>query len=130
MKTTAEVIKTSGIDPKLVRAVIRQTGLENLADIAAHGIDGGFSGFVYYSETVPFFKRNKAEIVRLVESMADSLGEKPIDMVAAFGCLKGDDWTPSIARCLYGGRVTDDDTTVANALAWFAGEEVARAFED
>lgn len=39
----------------------------------------------------------------------------------------------SIARCLYGGRIrpgNDEDTQVANALAWFALEEVAQAIAD
>ncbi len=32
-----------------------------------------------------------------------------------------------IGECIYGGRLTDAHTTIANALAWFALEEVARA---
>lgn len=32
-----------------------------------------------------------------------------------------------IGECLYGGRLTDAHTQIANALAWFALEEVARA---
>ncbi len=33
------------------------------------------------------------------------------------------------ARALY-GRLASDDTQVANALAWFAAEEVARSIVD
>lgn len=40
------------------------------------------------------------------------------------------EYLPSVSRCLYGGRLKDEDTDVANALAWFALEEVARAFEE
>lgn len=32
-----------------------------------------------------------------------------------------------IGECLFGGKLTDAHTTIANALAWFALEEVARA---
>lgn len=132
MKTTAEVIRDSGIPPKLVRAVIRQLGgKESLEDIASHSIDGGFHGFIYYSDTVPFFKRNRAEILELVRRYADDFGTDPVSVVAGFNCLTDDSETrESAARCLFGGRLTDDDTQVANALAWFAGEEVARAFCD
>ncbi len=134
MRTTKEVVENSNIPAKLVRAVVRQLGgKESLGDIARHGIDGGFSGFIYYADTVAFFKRNRAEIAELARNMADDIGDRPMQLVAGFNCLR--DSAPaereaSIARCLYGARLTDEDTEVANALAWFAGEEVARAFTD
>jgi hypothetical protein len=130
--TTKQASERSGISEALVRAVVRQLGgRDYLADVARHGADAGFPGFMYYSDTVAFFKRNRAAILALVESMANDLGEEPLAMVAHFNCLAPADnqEKASIARCLYGGRLTDDDTQVANALAWFALEEVARAFE-
>lgn len=155
MKTTKQVIDCGRIPARLVRAVIRQTGKENLRDIAEHGADQGFKGFTYTRETVDFFKRNRASIVELAEQEADSMGENPAEMVAGFQCLAGRDlkrsqgygleadqaatrenkrklaeFMPSVCRCLYGGRLTEEDEVVANALAWFAAEEVARAFED
>jgi len=135
MKTTKQVIEASGIPAKLVRSVIRQLGgKEALQDITNHGINGSFNGFIYYVDTVAFFKRNRKDILSLARNMADDLGEDTISMIAGFNCLagpKGDkaEYIDSIGRCLY-GRITDDDTDVANALAWFAGEEVARAFCD
>lgn len=141
MKTINQASKHSGIDARLIRAVVRQIGgmeaaRENFPDIRSHGIDSGFHGFIYYyqqdgSGTVDFFKRNRKAIVELVERMADDLGESPVGIVAKFRCVEISPATMrSIGRCLYGGRLTDDDTQVANALAWFAAEEVARAFED
>jgi len=156
MKTTKQVIENSGIDPTLVRAVVRQLGDKTyLEDVHNHGADAGYSGFTYYSDTVKFFKAHRKAITALVESMANDLGESPVDMVAGFQCLGGreiqkavnenrfrehlhesakqkviNEYAPSVSRCLYGGRLTDEDTTVANALAWFALEEVARAFCD
>lgn len=132
MKTTQQAIADSGIPAKLVRSVIRQLGgKDSLRDIANNSIDGGFHGFIYYSETVPFFKRNRAEILELVRRYAEDFGTDPVSVVAGFNCLADDSETrESAARCLFGGRLTDDDTQVANALAWFAGEEVARAFFD
>ena len=131
MKTAKQIAESRNIPVRLVRSVIRQTGRDNLPDIARHGIDGGFCGFTYYTDTDAFFHRNRREIVELLESMADDLGEEPIQMVAGFRCLEDTKETrASIARCLYGGRLTDDDVTVTNALAWFAGEEVARALDD
>lgn len=137
MKTIKEAIKGSGIPAKLIRAVHSTVGADYLEDLARHGANGGFPGITYYRDTVAFFKRNRKDIVRLVESMAEDMGEVPCDMVAGFNCLGGQnkerkhEYYPSIARCLYGGRINDADiadTDVANALCWFACEEVARAF--
>lgn len=141
MRTTKQVIETSNIPAKLIRSVILQLGgtvdaREKFPDITNHGIDGGFHGFIYYSDTVAFFKRNRNEITQLVESYAEEFGTTPVEMVAEFNCLKSSssyeklETIHSIGRCLYGGRLTDEDDLVANALAWFAAEEVARAFCD
>jgi hypothetical protein len=144
MRTTKDVIANSNIPAKLIRAVVRQiVDKESFNDICRGGRDGGFHGFIYTHDTVAFFKRNRAEIVDLVRSMADDMGEDSISFVAGFGCLRGHgesyvsprdrrtvELRESIARCLFGGRLSDDNDAVANALAWFAGEEVARAFCD
>lgn len=62
--------------------------------------------------------------------MAQDFGQNPIDMVAGFNCLTDDfDTREEIARALY-GRLASDDTQAANALAWFAAEEVARSMTD
>lgn len=115
------------MNTKLIKAVIKQLGgREDLQDIANHGVDSGFSGFIYYTDTVKFFKANKTEISELVKEYADDFGTDSVSVVAGFNCLTDDSETrESIARCLW-GRVRDDDTQVANALAWFAAEEVAR----
>ena len=128
-RNTKQIAERSGISHALVAAVIKQTGRENLEDIARHGVDGGFAGFTYYTDTVPFFRRNRAAIVALVNGMAEEFGQEPMALVAGFRCLEpaDDETRASIGRCLYGGRVGDADTQVANALAWFAAEEVARA---
>jgi len=135
LKTTAQAISDSGIDSTLIRAVVRAIGRDAIQDVNAHGIDGGFSGFIYTADTVAFFKRHRKAICSLVSQAADDMGETAVDMVCRFNCLAGrdssqfDEFRPSVARCIYGGRTTDDDDVVMNALAWFAAEEVCRAFE-
>ena len=122
-----------GLNPRLVRAVIRQHGRgwegwqESAPDIARYGIEGGFDGFFYYAETSPFAKRNRALIADCADSMANDMGESATKMVQGFGCLGSDFSEGEIGRCLYG---RGDDTQILNALAWFAAEECARAFED
>lgn len=135
-KSIKRAAQDSGMTETLIRAVIRQLGGRDcLSDIARHGADAGWPGFSYYTDTVSFFKRNRRAIVELVERMAEDLGESPPDLVTGFNCLGGRDRAkrsehlPSVCRCLY-GRIGENDTTEANALAWFALEEVARTFED
>jgi len=134
-RTAAEASERSGISPKLIRAVIKQTGRENLEDIMRHGCDAGFAGLTYYSDTVAFYKRNRAAILELAKQQADDFGTDVISMIAGFNYLKSDDpqhkreLMDEIGRTLY-GQVTDDPMNVANALTWYAAEEVARAMCD
>ena len=135
MRTIKQAAATTGISEKLIRSTIRQIGdREKLADVCSWGADAGFSGFTYYSNTISFFKRNRSEIIDLVKSLSADLDMgSPLDLVAGFRFFNGADKReiePSVARVLYGGRITDDDTLVCNALAWFALEEVARAMCD
>jgi len=133
MKTIKQVCEESIVPAKLVRAVIKQLGggkeaIETLGDVYQHGANGGFCGFTYYTDTVKFYRRNRSDIVAMAEEMSGDLGVDVIDMIRHFGCFRGRDVeTSCIARALYGNA---DDPEVPNALAWFALEEVARAFYD
>jgi len=131
-KTLKNFIENSNIDAGLIRAVVRQTGdwqsfQESAPDIANHGIDGGFSGWIYYTETCEFYAKNQALIVTLIEQWANEALASVIDYVAGINCLGAD--KPSVGKTLYGNK-RQHDTQVANALAWFAAEEVARSFVD
>lgn len=124
MKTTEQIKASDTRQPSLTRAVIRQTGRENLPDIDRHGVDGGFTGFTYYSDTVAFAKRHKADIMARLAEDAESMGEAGvIVMLSGFRCLKGlsqDD----IADGLYNPK-SEHRTAIYNALAWYAAEEIA-----
>lgn len=136
---------------RLLKRIKAHSGMDDdrIIDAGAHGADAGWPGFTYTSDTVAFFKANRADIQKLVQERADDLGETPLEMVAGFRCLGGTDanlarlrsgndrdgrhalaeYYPSVSKCLYGGRLNDDDHNVANALAWFALEEVGRWLE-
>lgn len=112
----------------LKRAVMRQFGdsesfYDSVPDIANHGAIGGVSGFIYYSDTVNFTKRNKDKIMQSLTELSDDLGESIISMLSHWQCLKG------LSQCeimegLYNPK-SDNKTTVYNAIAWYALEEVA-----
>lgn len=144
-KQFLSAIENAGIPAKLGMAVVRQLGYtspceevaQNLSDIASHGINGGFCGFIYYTDTKAFFRKNKKAIVALAENMAENIGEgNALDLVCGFNCFKGGtaqerrELPGEVARALYGRPKAVDHWNVENALAWFAGEEVARAWTD
>ena len=54
-----------------------QDGLDEIRDISNHGIDAGFSGFIYYHETIAFFNEFQYEI----EERLDDMGYTMIDLV-------------------------------------------------
>jgi len=128
----------------LKEAVIKQLGYElsdlesdaenneelmcDLENITNHGIAGGFGGFVYHVDTVKFFNDNEADIMVLLKEMAESIGESGIyELITGFNCL--DLGVDEIVRAIHVPDA-EDETTVKNALAWFAGEEIARAIVD
>lgn len=104
---------------------------DSIQDIAEHGADAGYAGLTFYAETVPAWHKYKKEIMAMANSMAADLGTDVISMVRSFRCV-GNDYTPEeIGKTLYGNnnnnwRNCDAYTHIANAMVWFAAEEIAR----
>lgn len=130
------LIESTNIPASLVRAVVRQMGgwetfVQNAPDICRGGIDGGFNGFIYNADTEPFARRNRRDIASMAEEQAKEFGMEVSAMIRGFGCFKGQDITSSeVGRALYAGENMPDGVNMLNALAWYAGEEVSRAYCD
>ena len=120
--------------PAVAQAVIDQIGgwesfTESAEDVANHGADAGFCGFTYYTQTGRFYRANRSAINRMVVDMAQEFGIDPVDFVASFNCLKDQGFGHlDIAAAMLGQD--DVDVMIENALAWFALEEVCRAYAD
>jgi hypothetical protein len=137
MKTKKQVLAERPEYKTLINAVINRIGMDSVEDVINHGIDGGFGGFVYYRDTCAFYSRHKKDILRMANETAENLGENLMEMIGSFNCLKYYDcrtekWTESegheaIGKTIYGGK---HDDLVANALAWFAAEEVCWMFDE
>lgn len=133
--TMGKLCEQSNIPESLIRAVVRQMGgwqsfTESAPDICRGGIDGGFHGFIYNRDTEAFAKRNRADIAAMASEQAKDCGSGVIEMIRGFGCFRNG--TPptddEIGSALYAGRDIDDGQRILNALAWYAGEEVAREY--
>ena len=126
--TTYNIKKAKKASHPLKRAVMRQFGdsesfYESVPDIANYGASGGVSGFIYYSDTVNFTKRNKDKIMQSLTELSNDIGESIVSMLSHWQCLRG------MSQCdimdgLYNPKSEDKDT-VYNALAWYALEDVA-----
>ena len=121
------------MNKKLINAVAKQIGglkeLKNHAgDICNYGAAGGFNGFVYYTDTVAFTKRNHFLIMELLNNYADHMGSNAHELLRGFNCFK-DMKEHEIFDGLMNSK-SDDRTTIYNGLAWFALEEVARYIEE
>ena len=127
----ANLIDSTNIPESLVRAVVRQMGgwesfKESAPDITRHGISGGFHGFIYYSDTIRFTKRNRKAIIEMASQQSKEFGMGLVEMIKGFNCLKG----ATEAEIVEGLAGSTNETQVPNGLAWYAGEEVSRAYCD
>ena len=129
MKSKAQVLRENPGYKRLINAVISNIGVESVNDVNRVGIGGGFSGFIYNTETHAFAMKHRKQITELLEEMANSLGEDVVSMVCSFRCIEGDkDDKKDLYRYLGGAKV--EQCSITNAVAWFAAEEVCRMFEE
>lgn len=134
IKTIKAFIEQTNIPATLVRSTIRQVGgwdsfRESAADIANHGAGGGFHGFIRYTDTLAFAKRNMANILAYADELAADCGYSgALELIAGFNCLNG--YTALDVSLAIHKRGDENQTEVLNALSWFALEEVARAYSD
>lgn len=136
MKTKKQVTAEHSEYKGLINAVIGDIGMESVADVIDNGIDGGYGGFIYYSDTVGFYKKHKKDILKLAEELALELGEDMLSMIQHFNCLmdrqskKPDFSQNEIGKAIYSFEEFDGSRNILNAMAWFAAEEVCRWFEE
>ena len=132
MNSKKQVLTDNASYKTLINAVINRIGLDSVQDVVNHGINGGFNGFIYYTETHAFAMRYRKLIVRLLEEQAEMLGEEVVAMVSNFGVFRRNPMDNEDRKDLYkylgGGKC--EQSTITNLMAWFAAEEVCRMFEN
>jgi len=134
------------MEQRLIGAVIAQLNFQprfsadfddidsTMRDIRNHGADGGFSGFIYYSDTCKFARDNMALIYSHAKNQAVEFGIDPLEMIAGFNCLHGEFPAFEIASVIHDDiddatRNDGADVAILNALAWYALEEAAQYWE-
>ncbi len=131
MISKKQVLQNNSEYKTLINAVINRIGLDNVENVNGHGIDGGYSGFIFCSDTHSFAMRYRKLIVKLLEEQADQFGEEVVSMVSNFGVFRNSPMDNEDRKELYkylgGGKC--EQSTITNLMAWFAAEEVCRMFD-
>jgi hypothetical protein len=84
---------------------------QELKDVVTHGVDGGFSGLTYYTETVKLFEEHKDEIFDKLADLTEERGYDNIfELLATFNK----------------NHMPWNYDQFANQLVWFMAEETAR----
>lgn len=115
----------------LIKAVIREIGIEAVEDVNNSGADAGFGGFTYTNDTHKFAMKYQKYIIALLENTADQLGDEVVSMVKNFG-MYGGSMDKEELRELYAYLSMSkklEQGGITNTMAWFALEEVCRMFE-
>lgn len=103
-------------------------------DVCRAGANGGFSGFIYYSETRAFAREYMDLILEALTEDAQECGLSVSEHVASFRCLDVDvitgchpeNFEAQFWRVVYQKDTAEDcETTILNALSWWALEHVA-----
>ena len=146
MKTKKQVIENNQEYAALINAVVSRIGLDSIKDVNKHGMSGGFSNFIYYTDTVNFFSQYKKIIMKLVKNEVDQFrcGVSALEMIQGLDSLTSptlkNSWdseytqTPvytldEIAEAIHQGR-GEYAEMIINAVSWFAAETVCRMFEE
>lgn len=132
--------------PALTRAVLKALGggkeaRSYVQDAANHGADSGFPGFTYYKDTVAFYERYRRFIwLRLIADSEEFGDNGVVATVENFGCFRSRDAGERRALrrainalmldCVKVNWDIPEQVDVANALAWYALEEVGRELTD
>lgn len=123
------------------KVVFKNTDLENtLKDISNYGINGGFSGFIYYNETIKFFNKLKKDIVEFANEEAHSIGygydnldlldDEDMKEVKNYLFRNFDVVTVSMITSFNGFEDVGDVDQLKNLMAWYVAEQVAYKLTD
>ena len=111
---------------------LNKDNASTLKDVANHGSDAGFNGFIYYSDTCKFFDDNKDLIMEQLLDDRVNIGYSSLtEMLSSFRCFKDVD-TYDIEAFLINSddESNEEQTTLKNGLAWYALESVAWQLEE
>ena len=129
-RTINSVIFALGFHPQNEKEGEFKELSSQLENCAENGANVGFIGFIYYNETIPFFKKHRQDIVTHMEQTAANLGTDIISMVQNFGVFRNSakPTVGEIGKALWGSGKSQNLTSLYNVFAWYALEEIAHTW--
>ena len=129
--TICSVISALGFDPDhgTEEEFIELSDL--FKDCSKYGADIGFSGFIYYSDTISFFEKHRSDIVSHLERTAADCGTDIISLVQSFGDFRNSDkpTASEVGKALWDSSQSWPELyPLYNVFAWYALEEIARTW--
>ena len=139
------IVNNSGFSAQTVSNVVSSLGYRphggsandfkeltiTLEDCSRNGAGSEFPGFKYPSETVPFFKKNRTDIISHMEQTAADMGTDIISMVQGFGVFRHSKkpTLSEVGRALWDKSKTWPELTdLYNVFAWYALEEISHTW--
>ena len=128
-----------GIKKSLTQAVIDQLTVREFLDyaqnISENGISGGYNGFVFYTETVDFYEKNRVLIIEWAKDYSLSIGLESsfLTTLAQAQVFKNNDiGIDDLAELIYSqeAKEKDDYEIFCNSMSWIVAEEVCDAYMD
>jgi len=110
---------------ELEQLVKKQLGIDNDIEYSDfvrdfRSADDGHDGFIYYEDTVKFWKKHKKLIMESLKEDADCCETSIVEFVESFRILESTS-LDDIAKALY-GQYKEDYDHIYNCLAWYALE--------
>lgn len=88
--------------------------LHKCKDIVVHGIESGFGSFIYYSDTVKFYKDNEEEILKHLKELTSSMANDEDEDTSLITCLYNDE----ICRIYLEEMLLGDPSRLYNNFTW------------
>lgn len=103
--------------------------LSNYGYVVDGKINGGINGFISTYEMVQFFTANKDAIINFAKEVFTESGYSSMsEMVKDFGILNGGYSSEEVAIGIF-DKESKDHYTMAEALVFFVGEELAHIYD-
>lgn len=83
-------------------------------DIVVHGIESGFGSFIYYSDTVKFYKDNEEEILKHLKELTSSMCDDEDEDTSLITCLYKDE----VCRIYLEEMLLGDPSRLYNNFTW------------
>jgi hypothetical protein len=99
----------------------------NLSDCAKYSADGGFHGFIWYSETTKFFHQNRKDIIKNLEQSAENCGQSIVHFVEGFRMYRCQPIPTynQICRAIWDKSINEELHDIYNSLSWFCLEDIS-----